>query len=518
MHTTRQTWHAATVAGWALMSGWVCPGAQAADRPIEETYAEHTRAVEAARAGQHDEGLAILARLLDEFPDDYPLNRDFILISSWNDDCEAVLARVEYVRSQPQFEPYLVRAVADCAVKRARADDPDAALAILESLAARQPDDYALARDIIVIRTWKRECSAAIERYDNLTQRPPPEPYFAIAVADCLLLAERPKEAAVLIDDALAQAPDDEGLLYARRKALGELPLATRDNPYRELVFNLASDDSDQGVREWYAGIEASMPVATDTRAYARYLATLSSDAELRAGDMDRLGVGVRRRFSRRWAGVVEVAGDIHRSGQGGAAGEVIYEPDDRWRLTVGATSFAEDLPLRARAAGIDGRRADSGLEFNSHDYVWYGRVSVNRYEFSDTNERSSLYAALGYAFELLPYREQRLYVEWYQSRNTLDGAPYFNPQRDRSVGLIHRTDFVFESRFQRHVDSLYLNVSLYDQDDFGAHSKWAVTYEQDYHFDDFNHFGWGLTYARNVYDGAAEYETRAQLRYVRRF
>jgi biofilm PGA synthesis protein PgaA len=515
MHKTRRTRRAFSVLSWALLI-CACPAAQTADRRIEDTFPEHTRAVEAARAGQIAEGLQILARLLEEFPDDYPLNRDFILVSSWNDDCDAALARFERVRAHSPFEPYLVRAVADCAVKRARAEEPDAALDVLEALAARAPADYALARDIIVIRTWKRECNAALARYDSLSQRPAPEPYFAIA--DCLLLAERTQEAAVLIEDALAQAPDDERLLYARRKALGELPLGTRDNPYRELVFDLASDDSDQGVREWYARVEASMPVATDTRAYARYLTTLSNDAALGDGDMDRLGIGLRHRFSRRWAGAVEVSSDIHRSDEGGAAGEVVYQPDDRWRMTVGATSFAEDMPLRARAAGVDGRRADSGLEFNSHDFVWYGRVSVNRYEFSDTNERSSLYAALGYAFEFLPYREQRLYAEWYQSRNTLDGAPYFNPQRDRSLGLIHRTDFVFESRFQRHVDSLYLNVSLYDQDDFGAHSKWAVTYEQDYHFDDFNHLGWGVTYARNVYDGAAEYETRAQLRYLRRF
>ena len=116
---------------------------------------------------------------------------------------------------------------------------------------------------------------------------------------------------------------------------------------------------------------------------------------------------------------------------------------------TLGHTSFAEDLPLRARAADIDGQRTDAGAEFNSLDHVWYGRVSVNGYEFSDTNERRSLFAALGYAFEMLPYREQRVYVEWYQSRNTIDGRS-LQPAARPKPGLVHRTDFICESPYQR--------------------------------------------------------------------
>src|SRR5512139_3710804 len=60
---------------------------------IETTYADHTRAVELARGGRHDEALALLLPLLDRFPNEYPLQRDAILITIWKGDCDGGLAR-----------------------------------------------------------------------------------------------------------------------------------------------------------------------------------------------------------------------------------------------------------------------------------------------------------------------------------------------------------------------------------------------------------------------------------------
>jgi hypothetical protein len=416
------------------------------------------------------------------------------------------------------LETYLIRAVSDCAVKRARAGDHKVALFVLETLAQVEPRDYALRRDIIVIQTWKRDCRAALDGYERLLDRPAPEPYFAIAVADCLLEDERPKEAVVLIREAMGQAPDDERLQHALLKAQAAFPLAARDHGYRELVFDFLSDKSDQGLRESRSQLEVSARLAAGTRVYGRYLAVRAQEEAFGAGDLDRAGLGLRYGFSGRWRTDLELSGDARRSGQSGAAAQIIYEPRDSWKFGIGYSSFAEDLPLRARAAGIEGTRWDGSGEYNSLDYVWFGRVSANAYDFSDTNRRESMDATLGYAYEMLPYREQRVYVEGYRSKNTLVGAPYFNPRHDRSLGFVQRTDFVRESRYMRHVDRLYLAASVYDQEDFGAHGKWSVKVEQDYDFDDFNALVWGAGYAHNVYDGSAESEARVELRYVRRF
>lgn len=511
-------WRLVSVVGLVAVLAPPAAGAPPAARKIEDSYAEHTRAVELGRAGRHDAALAILQRLLREFPNDYPLNRDFILISAWKGDCRGALARFERVRRHPRFEPYFVRAVADCAVQRARSGDHDGALAVLEPLAARDPSDYLLQRDVIVITAWKGDCPAVLRRFDALTSRPPPEPYFAIPVADCLLDAERPREAATLVREALAAAPDDERLRHALAKARLALAPGERDHPYREVVYELATDETDQGLREWRSRLEVSGHLATGTRVFSRYLAARSDEARFSDGDLDRVGLGLRHHFDERWHGEVEVSGDTQRSAQDGAAVRLVFEPRDNWRLALAATNFAEDLPLRARAAGVEATRREAGAEYNSLDHAWHWRASAVGWDFSDTNRRDSLFTTLGYAHEMLPYREQRVYGEWYQSRNTLDGAAYFNPKQDRSLGVVHRTDFILDSRYKRHVDSLYLTLAAYDQDGFDVHSTWSVKYEQDYDFDDFNLLNWGVGYGRNVYDGDAEYVLSAQLRYVRRF
>jgi tetratricopeptide (TPR) repeat protein len=496
----------------------VCPAAQP-PRKIEDTYADHTRAVEMARAGRYDEGLAILRRLLRSFPDDYPLNRDFILISSWKGDCAGALERFERVRRQPRFEPYFTGPVADCAVKQARDGRHDQALAVLEELARRDPENYPLQRDIIVITTWKGDCPAALERYERVRGRAVPEPYFAIPVADCLLDAERPREAAALVRSALETTPGDERLRHALMKAQLALPLAASlDHPYREFVFDFRADESDQGLLEYWTRAEVSARLARHTRVYARYLRARADDRALAAGDLDRAGLGLRHGFDESWHADVEVSTDIGHGDQAGAGASVVYELRDTWRFLLGYTSFAEDLPLLARANDIEATRWDGSAEYFSLDHRWYGRATVNSYDFSDGNQRDSFYATVGYAYERRPYREQHLYGEWYQSRNTRTDAPYFNPLKDRSLGLVHRTDFIYESRYQRHVDSLYLTLAAYDQDDFGTHGEWRVSYEQNYDFDDFNAFSWEAGYARNVYDGGPEYEALVALRYLRRF
>jgi tetratricopeptide (TPR) repeat protein len=504
--------------GLATVLALPAAGAPPAPRRIEDTYAEHTRAVELGRAGHHDAALLILRDLLAGFPDDYPLNRDFILVSTWKGDCQGALERFERVRQHPRFEPYFVQAVADCAVRRAQAGDHDGALAILGPLAERDPENYPLQRDIVVITAWKGDCPATLRRFDALPNRQAPEPYFAVAVADCLLDAERPREAVTLVRKALENEPGNESLRHALEKA--QLALVPRgiDHPYREIVFEVATDETDQGLREWRSRLEVSDRLAQRTRIYARYLHARSDDPEFSDGNLNRAGLGLRHRFDERWFGEVEVSGDTQNSGQGGTSAQVVFEPRDTWRFNLAATSFAEDLPLRARAAGVEADRREGGAEYNSLDHVWHWRASANSWDFTDTNRRDSLYTTVGYAYEMLPYREQRLYGEWYQSRNTLDGAPYFNPSRDRSLGIVHRTDFILSSRYKRHVDSLYLALAAYDQEDFDVHNVWSVKYEQDYDFDDFNRLNWGVGYGRNVYDGESEYVSAAHLRYARRF
>ena len=415
---------------------------------IESTYAEHTRGVELARAGRHDEGLTVLLPLLQRFPDDYPLQRDVILISAWKGDCPGALTRFERLRHYPDLEPYLV-----------------------------------------------------------------------VAVTDCLLSVNRPQEARRLARRARERNPGDESLRDAFLKADFVLRVDQNLDEERPAVETaLHNDTSDQGLAEWIGRIEGSARIAEATRLYARYRFTRSTEAQYRGGDLDRLGVGVRFRYDERFLFDQEFSADVSASGPGGSTSRVVFEPRDACRFTATYASFAEAIPLRARAAGIEARQWSADAAYERRDYRWDGSASINYFDFSDTNQRTGIYVSAGYAYEMRARREQRLFLEWSQSRNSFDGAVYFNPAHDSSLGLVQRTDFVYASRYRRHVDHLWVSANAYTQEGFGTHGRWAMRYEQDYDFDESRAFVVGAGVARNVYDGQYETEARLYLTYYQRF
>jgi hypothetical protein len=429
--------------------GFMLPGwADVAPDRIETTYAEHTRGVELARAGLHDEGLAVLLPLLQRFPDDYPLQRDVILISAWKGDCPVALTRFERLRDYPDLEPYLV-----------------------------------------------------------------------VTVTDCLLAANRPQEARRLARRARDRYPEDESLRDAYFKSDFVLRVDQNFDEERPAVeVALGNDTSDQGLTEWIGRGEGSARIAEATRLYARYRFTRSTESQYRSGDLDRVGVGLRFRYDEQLLFDQEFSADVSASGQGGSTTRVQFEPRDAWRFTAAYASFAEVIPLRARAAGIEARQWSADAAYERRDYRWEGLAGINYFDFSDTNQRTAFYATAGYAYEMRAHREQRLFLEWSQSKNTFDGAVYFNPSRDNSLGLMHRTDFVYDSRYRRHVDHLWVSANAYTQQGFGTLGRWALRYEQDYDFDESRALAVGAGVVRNVYDGKYETEWRLYLTYQQRF
>jgi len=432
-----------------MLWGFMLPAcADVTPDKIESTYAEHTRGVQLARAGQYDDGLAVLLPLLDRFPDDYPLQRDIVLIYAWKGACPSALHRFERIRNYPDLEPYLV-----------------------------------------------------------------------VAASDCLLAANRPNEARRLTRLAYERHSDNEALQNAFLKS--DLVLRIDQNIDEQspaVIAALHNDTSDQGLTEWIGRAEGSARIADATRLYVRHRFTRSTESQYQAGDLDRVGVGVRYRFDERLFLDQELSADFNEPGQGGSSTRVQFQPRDAWRFLAAYTSFAEAIPLRAHAAGIDAIQWTAEAAYERRDYRLEALVSMNYFDFTDSNQRTALYATAGYAYEMRARREQRLFLEWSQSRNSFDIAVYFNPSRDNSLGLMHRTDFVYESRYRRHVDHLWLSVNAYSQDGFGTHGRWAVRYEQDYDFDKSRALVAGAGVARNIYDGKYETEARFYFSYSQRF
>jgi tetratricopeptide (TPR) repeat protein len=388
-------------------------------------------------------------------------------------------------------------------VTLAREGRHDEALSVLTDLLAKYPGNYPIERDIVVITAWKGDCRATIGRHERLRDYPDHEPFYILPVSECLIEVGRVNEAVLLLDAGQKRWPNDKSLASAYVAAL-----AKRDAMFlSEFRLEVSSNDSDQGKREWLWGARLSHKLADRTRVYARYASSRSGYDDLQTGKQNRMGVGIEHELLFNLLLTQEFSGDIHRSGQGGSLTSVVYLPNDQWRVGASRTSFAEDLPLRAKARLIEAKRTSVFTDFHTSDYRWSWNAYASRYDFSDTNRRATLFTSLGYAYEQKPLREQRMFLEYYQSDNTLANTAYFNPLRDKSLSAVHKTDFVRATRFRRHVDHLYLSIGLYDQQGFDKHGIWGVRYEQDYDFTERAALSVGVGYARRVYDGAAEFE-----------
>lgn len=488
-------------------------------RPVSDAYPEHTLAVELGRAGKHREALRRLEKLIAEFPDEYPFRRDYILIASWGGQCDPVLEEFSRIGRRPSLEPYVIGPVRECAVRRARAGETAEALATLLMLERFARGDYPLARDIILITIWDGDCPGAVDRFGRLADPQRLEPYVAEPLANCLLQQHRTQEALTLTRTAMDRYPGDEALRHANLRAEIAWRLKSgTDDTASDLDIRVAHQQPDQGTNEWAAEVTAGAPLARKLRGYVRYLNTRSSDAAYREGEMSRLALGIRYSPTEQWRMSIEASDDLSQPDREGGSVSIGYLPSGTTHYWISATTYAEDSPLRGRAVGIDAESRQAGIAARTLDYRWDARAVVSRYVFSDSNRRDSVYATVGYAYELLAKREQRVYLEWHESDNSLAGTVYFNPSHDAGLGVVHRTSFVHPSRFRRHVDNLQVWLGEYRQDGYETRWRWGVRFEQDYDFDERHALGWGLAHLRNAYDGVYETELRLDARYRWRF
>lgn len=281
-----------------------------------------------------------------------------------------------------------------------------------------------------------------------------------------------------------------------------------------ELRLEVNTNTSDQGKREWLWSGTLSRVLTDRIQVYLRYASSRSGYDQYQSGNTNRIGIGIRYEFLVNFILTQEFSGDIHRGGQNGSMTSLVYQPSDSWRFGLTHTNFAEDLPLRAKTQLIEANRSYGFVDFHTLDYRWSWFASGARYEFSDSNTRNAFFSSAGYAYELTPQREQRIYLEYYESSNTLADTVYFNPAHDQSITIVHKTDFVFNTRFRRHVDHLYLSAGQYSQRGFSTHGIWDMRYEQDYDINKRMALAWGLGFGRHVYDGAHEYETSLSASY----
>jgi len=99
------------------------------------------QAVAIARKGDNKRALVLLNQLIEAHPDFYPARRDFIVIASWDNQCELAWRRFQQLKSEAQYEDYLVSTLAECLRDMRRFDD---ARDLIDAAKKRNPDNEGI--------------------------------------------------------------------------------------------------------------------------------------------------------------------------------------------------------------------------------------------------------------------------------------------------------------------------------------------------------------------------------------
>lgn len=390
------------------------------------------------------------------------------------------------------------------AVSLARHEKYTEAIAILDSILTRDPKNYPVQRDYVIIATWMGRCDIALEHYEKIKKHPDQETYLVTPVAQCLADEGKTEAALAMLTDANRRSGDEESqdaLRQIKRKfALDHRPVVDAA---------AATTKSDAGARDWFLSARLKRKINDRSDWYVRFLHARAADPKFKTGDFHRLGAGIIYGVNRNVTLIEDIAAEMDDGSSFGSTTTVVLTPSVTLEGQLEYASFAEDVPLRARAQeqSIDAHRFTASVNYHTLDYRWDAAGGFAYYDFSDGNNRRALNGSLGYAFELAPRREQRIIGAVYHTGNTLDNTVYYNPERDLSATLTYKLDLVYESKFPRHVDHIYVHVGSYAQAGQYPFPIYGVRYEQDYDLSEVTSFAWGAALRQSVYDGDREFE-----------
>ena len=317
------------------------------------------------------------------------------------------------------------------------------------------------------------------------------------------------KEQARLEADALhLKFPRNTGVRKLRRKLEVEQMFAIG----MEFEMESGSDDS----RDLLARMDLTQPLtlSTDLTAFIMHRRT-SQLGEF--AEFNRVGIGASHTFNHMWEASQEFSTSI-TGGEFGSRTELHVSPDDYWYFDFAYDSFLVDVPLHARAFGIDAARFEASASYRESDWREYG-IGLNHSRFSDGNKRNEVFARFEQGLWAHESWYMRLFADAYTSTNSLSNTAYFNPSSDWSLSLTHLTRHTFFRRYDRRFSqSLYVTIGSYQQSGFSGKALGAIRYGHIYEFSDTQSLEWAIAIASHPYDGASVSSRSYYLAYLGRF
>ena len=184
----------------------------------------------------------------------------------------------------------------------------------------------------------------------------------------------------------------------------------------------------------------------------------------------------------------------------------VAYRYDDFWRFEANLDINSAQMPLRGQRVSIRGNAVNAGLTYRWNELM-QASATVNLMDMSDGNLRQSINANLDRRIYTSPHYKTNVQLNANASRNTSNGAVYYNPKSDSalSVGLVQ--NWLTWRRYDRSFSQvLALNAGVYQQQNFGSAGTWGASYKHTWQLDQQLELNYGIGRNSQAYDGIREF------------
>ncbi len=449
-----------------------------------------------------EEAAAMYREALQAQPDDFAasLGLFFALVESEHLDdaiahADALAARTPPLRSAQRGNADAVTARTAAVLGRVygdRLDDAERGASALRdafpfSAAAREA-----VGSVAYARGWPRLADEEFRR--ALAADPGNAGLHAERVAP-LLDVHAWADARAQLGEAVERRPDDSRVVRAQ-----DLWTVHR---MRELVltagFGRSSDATPTGTDDWRLDARVyTQPLADRWRVFAQ-----SSIAHAGfAGDAVRwhreaLGAEYRARDLRLTAAVTDGS-----SGRTGIEASGTRQFGDHWSLGLLGSSVSSNLPMQAWRVGVRANEAAATVRYAVNESRSFA-AGASRLGFSDGNDRTGGWLTWFERWTSTPLWRFETTAWLGASRNSLDGAPYFNPASDATATVEAAAEWLTWRRYERSFrQRASATVGTYSQEGFGSGAVLGLSYEHIREIDRRLSLRYGIGRLLRPYDG----------------
>ncbi len=306
----------------------------------------------------------------------------------------------------------------------------------------------------------------------------------------------RRSEARALTDQAARGSPLNTHAARATNS------LAIQDAPRLLLDVVYTVEDSAAGnPQEYYVLLKGSDRLHPDLQVYGLYLRRVT-EGETETYRRARAGEGAVWQALPALSLHGEASLDYRDAHDGGFLAAADVRLSDTQSAGLRHETFSLNVPLRAVAQGVEGRRSEAGYRWRPSE-LGEVRLGVGYDDLSDGNEHFNEGLTLVRALRRNAGWRNDATLEFGHDTFSLQDVPYFSPEELWTLELVHKLEHVIRRRYERAwVHRLFTGYGWVEQSGYDPEPIWDVKYEHDIRTSERTGLLVGGSYARRVYDG----------------